>query len=191
MTIEPGGRRDYPHHERVATQLRPRTTWRPFLLTGQKGQVRPGYPAGVRTPVWESLSGTVDTHRLHPGLYIPWQIAKAENRISNGCRHLHHLPQLVGTRKILSDFAAYTPAGNAGRAPAERLPRTAQCLRGSLGTTIAGYLRQLDCCLPQSTSGSRQTTFIAPTGIPTKGLKNFRFNASIEMAASWNGTKNQ
>ena len=162
-----------------------------FLLTDRKGKFALGIGGYVRATAEYDFGGIVDNIDFIPA-YIP-NGSKIRNQFQMDAGTSTIFLKLVGHTKILGDFVVYT-AGNFrdGSSKGFQLRNAYVSFRNiTVGYTYGG-LMDLGA-LPSTIDfqGPDGATFYRATQLAYtyKGLKNFRFNASIEMP-SVDGTTN-
>ena len=148
-----------------------------FLLTDRKGKFALGIGGYVRATAEYDFGGIVDNIDFIPA-YIP-NGSKIRNQFQMDASTSTIFLKLVGHTKILGDFVVYT-AGNFrdGSNKGFQLRNAYVSFRDvTVGYTYGGFMDVL---------ASTRATQVAST---YKGLKNFRFNASVEVPAV-DGTTN-
>ena len=162
-----------------------------FLLTDRKGKFALGIGGYVRATAEYDFGGIVDNIDFIPA-YIP-NGSKIRNQFQMDASTSTILLKLVGHTKILGDFVVYT-AGNFrdGSNKGFQLRNAYVSFRDvTVGYTYGGFM---DLGAIPSTidfQGPNGATFYRATQVSYtyKGLKNFRFNASVEVPAV-DGTTN-
>ena len=162
-----------------------------FLLTDRKGKFALGIGGYVRATAEYDFGGIVDNIDFIPA-YIP-NGSKIRNQFQMDAGTSTIFLKLVGHTKILGDFVVYT-AGNFrdGSSKGFQLRNAYVSFRDiTVGYTYGGFMDL--GALPSTIDfqGPDGATFYRATQLAYtyKGLKNFRFNASIEMP-SVDGTTN-
>ena len=162
-----------------------------FLLTDRKGKFALGIGGYVRATAEYDFGGSVDNIDFIPA-YIP-NGSKIRNQFQMDASTSTIFLKLVGHTKILGDFVVYT-AGNFrdGSNKGFQLRNAYVSFRDvTVGYTYGGFM---DLGAMPSTidfQGPNGATFYRATQVAYtyKGLKNFRFNASVEVPAV-DGTTN-
>ena len=162
-----------------------------FLLTDRKGKFALGIGGYVRATAEYDFGGIVDNIDFIPA-YIP-NGSKIRNQFQMDASTSTIFLKLVGHTKILGDFVVYT-AGNFrdGSNKGFQLRNAYVSFRDvTVGYTYGGFM---DLGAMPSTidfQGPNGATFYRATQVSYtyKGLKNFRFNASVEVPAV-DGTTN-
>ena len=154
-----------------------------FLLTDRKGKFALGIGGYVRATAEYDFGGIVDNIDFIPA-YIP-NGSKIRNQFQMDAGTSTIFLKLVGHTKILGDFVVYT-AGNFrnGSSKGFQLRNAYVSFRDiTVGYTYGGFMDL--GALPSTIDfqGPDGATFYRATqrAYTYKGLKNFRFNASIEM----------
>ena len=162
-----------------------------FLLTDRKGKFALGIGGYVRATAEYDFGGIVDNIDFIPA-YIP-NGSKIRNQFQMDASTSTIFLKLVGHTKILGDFVVYT-AGNFrdGSNKGFQLRNAYVSFRDvTVGYTYGGFM---DLGAMPSTidfQGPNGATFYRATQVSYtyKGLKDFRFNASVEVPAV-DGTTN-
>lgn len=154
-----------------------------FLLTDRKGKFALGIGGYVRATAEYDFGGIVDNIDFIPA-YIP-NGSKIRNQFQMDASTSTIFLKLVGHTKILGDFIVYT-AGNFrdGSNKGFQLRNAYVSFRDvTVGYTYGGFMDL--GALPSTVDfqGPNGATFYRATQVAYtyKGLKNFRFNASVEM----------
>ena len=164
-----------------------------FLLTDRKGKFALGIGGYVRATAEYDFGGIVDNIDFIPA-YIP-NGSKIRNQFQMDASTSTIFLKLVGHTKILGDFVVYT-AGNFrnGSNKGFQLRNAYVSFRDvTVGYTYGGFM---DLGAMPSTidfQGPNGATFYRATQVSYtyKGLKNFRFNASVEVPAVDGTTNNE
>ena len=162
-----------------------------FLLMDRKGKFALGIGGYVRATAEYDFGGIVDDIDFIPA-FIP-NSSKIKNQFQMDANTSTIFLKLVGHTKLLGDFIVYT-AGNFrnGSNKGFQLQNAYVSFRDiTVGYTYGGFMDL--GALPSTIDfqGPNGATFYRTTQLAYtyKGLKNFRFNASIEMP-SVDGTTN-
>ena len=162
-----------------------------FLLMDRKGKFALGIGGYVRATAEYDFGGIVDDIDFIPA-FIP-NSSKIKNQFQMDANTSTIFLKLVGHTKLLGDFIVYT-AGNFrnGSNKGFQLQNAYVSFRDiTVGYTYGGFMGL--GALPSTIDfqGPNGATFYRTTQLAYtyKGLKNFRFNASIEMP-SVDGTTN-
>ena len=162
-----------------------------FLLMDRKGKFALGIGGYVRATAEYDFGGIVDDIDFIPA-FIP-NSSKIKNQFQMDANTSTIFLKLVGHTKLLGDFIVYT-AGNSrnGSNKGFQLQNAYVSFRDiTVGYTYGGFMDL--GALPSTIDfqGPNGATFYRTTQLAYtyKGLKNFRFNASIEMP-SVDGTTN-
>ena len=162
-----------------------------FLLMDRKGKFALGIGGYVRATAEYDFGGIVDDIDFIPA-FIP-NSSKIKNQFQMDTNTSTFLLKFVGHTKLLGDFIVYT-AGNFrnGSNKGFQLQNAYVSFRDiTVGYTYGGFMDL--GALPSTIDfqGPNGATFYRTTQLAYtyKGLKNFRFNASIEMP-SVDGTTN-
>lgn len=162
-----------------------------FLLMNRKGKFALGIGGYVRATAEYDFGGIVDDIDFIPA-FIP-NSSKIKNQFQMDANTSTIFLKLVGHTKLLGDFIVYT-AGNFrnGSNKGFQLQNAYVSFRDiTVGYTYGGFMDL--GALPSTIDfqGPNGATFYRTTQLAYtyKGLKNFRFNASIEMP-SVDGTTN-
>lgn len=162
-----------------------------FLLMDRKGKFALGIGGYVRATAEYDFGGIVDDIDFIPA-FIP-NSSKIKNQFQMDANTSTIFLKLVGHTKLLGDFIVYT-AGNFrnGSNKGFQLQNAYVSFRDiTVGYTYGGFMDLGTLPSTIDFQGPNGATFYRTTQLAYtyKGLKNFRFNASIEMP-SVDGTTN-
>lgn len=155
-----------------------------FVLTDRKGNFALGIGGYVRTVASYDMGGIVDDIDFVPAL-IP-NSSRLSEQFQLGASTANLYVKLVGNNDLLGDFIVHTEGNFRGGDNTFKLRQAYISFSGlTLGYTYGGFM---DASAMPSTidfQGPNGATFYraAQLAYTYKGLKNFQFNASVEMPA--------
>ena len=161
-----------------------------FLLMDKKGKFALGIGGYVRATAEYDFGGIVDNMDFIPA-YIP-NASKVKNQFQMDASTSTIFLKLVGHTKLLGDFVVYTAGNFRGGDKVFQLRNAYMSFRTvTVGYTYGGFMDL--AALPSTIDfqGPNGATFYRATQLAYtyKGLKNWRFHASIEVP-SVDGTTN-
>ncbi len=153
-----------------------------FVLTDRQGNFALGIGGYVRTVAEYDLGGIVDNVDFIPSL-IP-NNGQTSNQIQMDASTANIYLKLVGNTPLLGNFIIHTEGNFRGSGKTFKLRNAYMAFKGfTIGYTYGGFM---DASAMPSTidfQGPNGGTFYRATQLAYtyKGLKNFQFNASVEM----------